>query len=120
VFAVDLADATSGCEASDFAGFAPGSIALLARGTCTFQQKAANALAAGAVAVVIYNNVPGLNCGNLIGPTSIPVLGTTQAVGLELRNGVLAGPTGVVARVQVDACVMSTSLTIPHVPTDQA
>ena len=32
---------TSGCEAADFAGFAAGSIALLQRGTCTFEVKVA-------------------------------------------------------------------------------
>ena len=40
---------TSGCEAADFAGFPAGHIALLQRGTCTFQLKAENAAAAGAV-----------------------------------------------------------------------
>jgi hypothetical protein len=57
---VDLAlglgnTSTSGCEASDFAGFPDGNIALLQRGTCTFEQKAENAAAAGAVGIVIFN-----------------------------------------------------------------
>ena len=44
VVAVDLnltppRASTSACEASDFAGFAPGSIALVQRGTCTFTTK---------------------------------------------------------------------------------
>ena len=34
---------TSGCEAADFAGFTPGNIALIQRGTCTFEEKVANA-----------------------------------------------------------------------------
>ena len=46
---------TSGCEASDFAGFPAGNIALLQRGTCTFEIKAENAAAAGAVGIVIFN-----------------------------------------------------------------
>ncbi|WP_263141098.1 M28 family metallopeptidase [Pseudomonas sp. RIT-PI-AD] len=46
---------TSGCEAEDFAGFPAGSIALIQRGTCTYQQKAENAAAAGAVGVVVFN-----------------------------------------------------------------
>src|SRR5206468_3109847 len=45
----------SGCQASDFAGFVPGNIALIQRGTCTFAQKVANAEAAGASAAVIFN-----------------------------------------------------------------
>ena len=36
---------TSGCEDADFAGFAAGNIALIQRGTCTFREKADNALA---------------------------------------------------------------------------
>ena len=47
--------AASGCDAADFAGFPAGAIALIQRGTCTFRQKATNAQAAGAVAVVIFN-----------------------------------------------------------------
>ena len=46
---------TSGCEAADFAGFPPGNIALVQRGTCAFAIKAENALAAGAYAVIIFN-----------------------------------------------------------------
>ena len=46
---------TSGCEAADFAGFPVGNIALLQRGVCTFELKAENAAAAGAVGIVIFN-----------------------------------------------------------------
>ena len=46
---------TSGCEAADFVGFPAGGIALIQRGTCLFADKVANATAAGAVAVIIYN-----------------------------------------------------------------
>jgi Zn-dependent M28 family amino/carboxypeptidase len=60
VTAVDLQlglgnTSTSGCEAVDFAGFPVGNIALIQRGTCTFQSKAENAAAAGAVGVIIFN-----------------------------------------------------------------
>ncbi len=48
--------ANLGCNASDFAGFTAGRIALILRGNCTFQDKVSNALAAGAVAAVIYND----------------------------------------------------------------
>ena len=83
---------TSGCEAADFAGFVPGNIALIQRGTCNFFAKAANAQAAGAVGVIIYNegNDPGrtgLLLGTLGGPgVTIPVVGTTYALGLDLYN----------------------------------
>jgi Zn-dependent M28 family amino/carboxypeptidase len=45
----------SGCEADDFVDFPPGSIALIQRGSCTFQVKSENAVEAGAVAVLIFN-----------------------------------------------------------------
>ena len=84
---------TSGCEATDFAGFPAGNIALLQRGTCTFELKAENAAAAGAVGIVIFNqgntaaadrnNIPAvtLTANNTSG---IPVLGTTYALGVTL------------------------------------
>ena len=49
-------DSTSnaGCEDADFAGFT-GDIALIQRGTCYFSEKIANAVEAGADAVIIFN-----------------------------------------------------------------
>ncbi|WP_044871449.1 M28 family metallopeptidase [Pseudomonas sp. LFM046] len=46
---------SSGCEAEDFAGFPSGAIALIQRGSCTFEIKAENAAAAGAAGVIIFN-----------------------------------------------------------------
>ncbi|MGI5270199.1 M28 family metallopeptidase [Nonomuraea sp. CA-218870] len=46
---------TSGCEASDFAGFTPGGIALMQRGTCNFRVKVENAIAAGASGAIVFN-----------------------------------------------------------------
>lgn len=54
----DLFDAAGDGCASVPAG-ASGKLVLIDRGTCTFSQKVANAKAAGAVAVVIVNNVAG-------------------------------------------------------------
>ena len=80
---------TSGCEASDFAGFTPGRIAVIQRGTCTFEVKVLNAQAAGASAVVIFNEgQPGRTDvlgGSLGAPgITIPVVGTSFAVAQEL------------------------------------
>ncbi|WP_246238331.1 M28 family metallopeptidase [Acrocarpospora corrugata] len=91
----------SGCEAADFAGFVAGNIALLQRGTCDFVVKAQNAQAAGASAVIIFNEgQPGRTAtlqGNLGTPVTIPVVGTSFAVGEEL-----ASPAGTVLRVSTD------------------
>ncbi|HET8563907.1 MAG TPA: PA domain-containing protein, partial [Candidatus Binatia bacterium] len=92
---------TSGCEASDFAGFTAGHIALMQRGTCTFRTKALNAQAAGASAAIIFNDGgdagrQGVISGTLNPPQiNFAVVGTTFALGNSLRNGVLNGPTGV-------------------------
>jgi Zn-dependent M28 family amino/carboxypeptidase len=104
---------TSGCEADDFAGFTPGNIALLQRGTCTFRIKADNAAAAGASGVIIFNqgNVDpaddrvGLFGGTLDLPqAAIPVVSTSYATGAEL-----AGLSDVVMHLAVDADVIPIS-----------
>jgi len=92
-----IGGSTSGCEAADFAGFVPGNIALIQRGTCTFALKAANAQTAGAMGVIIYNEGnpgrTGLLLGTLGGPgIGIPVVGTTYALGEQLYNELLSGP----------------------------
>ena len=90
---------TSGCEAADFAGFPAGNIALIQRGVCEFRVKAENAAAAGAVAVVLFNqgNIPdreGLISGTLGTSYSggIPVMEATYALGVEwaLQPGLVA------------------------------
>jgi hypothetical protein len=48
---------TSGCEESDFTGFDEGDVAFLQRGTCTFEEKAKNAEAAGASAALILEQL---------------------------------------------------------------
>jgi Zn-dependent M28 family amino/carboxypeptidase len=91
-----------GCFASDFAGFPTGNIALVLRGTpvgfpggaCTFRIKATNAAAAGATAVLVYNNIPGVINGTLAPPRfDRSVLGITQALGQQLVTLVPGGLT---------------------------
>lgn len=83
---------TSGCEAADFAGFPAGNIALVQRGTCAFAVKALNAQAAGALAVIIFNqgNTPDrepLIIGTLAPSTAnIPVIGASFADGVALAQ----------------------------------
>ena len=87
---------SSGCTAADFAGFVPGRIALIQRGTCFFGEKALNAQAAGASGVIIFNEGnPGRTgvlsgnlvdaAGNRIVPT-IPVVFTSFGIGTNLLN----------------------------------
>ncbi len=98
---------TSGCESTDFAGMPVGSIALMQRGTCTFGQKTDNAIAAGAIAVVIFNDGGDAsrvgNINGTLGPgTHGPSVGTTLAVGQDLANGIASGSTGSVVTIRVD------------------
>jgi Zn-dependent M28 family amino/carboxypeptidase len=79
---------TSGCEASDFAGFPSGAIALVQRGTCTFGEKTQNAAAAGAAAVIVFNegqepDRSGVVSGTLGDVATIPAIGTSYAIGQE-------------------------------------
>jgi Zn-dependent M28 family amino/carboxypeptidase len=63
VYAVDVAydpeseadTSTSGCETEDFDGFPAGSIALISRGTCSYNTKLDNAVAAGASGIILTN-----------------------------------------------------------------
>ena len=95
---------SSGCEAADFAGFPAGNIALVQRGGCNFSVKALNAAAAGASAVIIFNqgDTPlreGLIVGTLGGTNvvNIPVVGASFADGSALAQ------PGSTAQVNVDA-----------------
>jgi Zn-dependent M28 family amino/carboxypeptidase len=97
---------TSGCEASDFAGFPRGAVALLQRGGCTYQVKATTAERAGASAVLVFNEgQPGRRelVPATLGDTGvgIPVLSLSFEAGLRLAG--LA--EGARVRVAVDARV---------------
>jgi Zn-dependent M28 family amino/carboxypeptidase len=91
---------TSGCEESDFTDFDEGDVAFLQRGTCTFEEKARNAEAAGASAALILNrevdNKTETIRGTLGKPgVTIPVLGTSFAVGEDLVRMTQGGDVSV-------------------------
>ncbi len=90
-----------GCDPSDFFGADfVGKIAVIERGVCYFSAKTANAVAAGAVGVIIYNDEARQEAfqGTLGEPGfTVPSVGASRAVGLEL----IAAETTV--RLRVDA-----------------
>ena len=102
----------------DFAGFPAGNIALIQRGGCSFALKAVNAQAAGASAVVIFNqgNTPdreGLIVGNAVPPDgstapaiSIPVVGASFADG-EALSQALTARVAVVSETRTDYNVIA-------------
>ncbi|GAG21735.1 unnamed protein product, partial [marine sediment metagenome] len=69
-----------------------GRIALIERGDLSFSDKVTNAAAAGAAAVVIYNNVEGPLRGDLQEESTIPALSLSQAEGLQLQALLAEGP----------------------------
>ncbi|HZW60422.1 MAG TPA: PA domain-containing protein [Woeseiaceae bacterium] len=78
--------ASDACE--PIANDLTGAIALLDRGSCTFVLKAQNAEAAGAIAVIIANNVAGntpIGLGGS-GVVGVPTVSATQAGGALLRQ----------------------------------
>ncbi len=91
----ELYDAKLGSP-EDFTAEAAGKIALISRGEFTFQEKVANAVAAGAIGVLIYDNsdqsAP-LN-PSIGGETTVPVGGISKASGISLLNDIaLQGKT---------------------------
>ncbi|MEV6978763.1 M28 family metallopeptidase [Kitasatospora sp. NPDC093806] len=96
--AVVPVDATTGCEAADYAaGAFTGRIALIKRGGCSFAVKQAAAADAGAIGAVIYNNTDGDLNGTLGDPGAgrVPTGGITKAAGEALAAKAAAGPVTV-------------------------
>jgi Zn-dependent metalloprotease len=98
VAALDAADAagpstTDACSALTNAAQVSGNIALLQRGTCTFVVKVLNAQAAGAIGVIVDNNVssglPGM--GGTDPNVTIPSIGIGQADGAAIRSALTSG-----------------------------
>lgn len=105
--AVDVAfgtgnKSTSGCEPEDFAGFFPGSVALIQRGTCFHDEKVGNAARAGASAVVLINQGDtearsGPYSPRLDPSTTLPVVAVSTALGAALSE-----QAGLVLRISVE------------------
>ncbi len=84
-----------------------GAIALVERGVITFREKAANAAARGAVAVIIYNNQPGIVSGTLQQRSDIPAVEISQEDGRQLLEAAQRG--GLRIRLLVDTFFESRS-----------
>ena len=116
VIPVDLAltpprASTSACEAADFAGLdfsGPADIALIQRGACFFSVKALNAEAAGAEAVIFFNQGDSpARTGLIIGtaaslPDGSPSNLSVPVVGASFDQGVALSQPGSTALVDVD------------------
>src|SRR3954471_2136838 len=88
---------TSGCELSDFPAATSGAISLIQRGTCSFTQKLQNAVTAGAVGVILFNEGDTAGRRNALFRSAdpgytIPAVLSSYAVGQELYNAYKASP----------------------------
>lgn len=75
------------CPQEDFPAEVSGAVALISRGTCTFADKSYFAAQSGAVAAVIYNNLPGLFDSGTLGGENASLVATaavSQEDGLAL------------------------------------
>jgi PA domain len=85
---------TDACSSLDDAAAVAGRIALVDRGTCTFVVKADNVQAAGAIGLVVANNVADPTALLMAGDdasVTIPAVSVTQADGATLRASLAAG-----------------------------
>ena len=81
---------TEGCN--PLVGFPAGAVALVDRGTCSFVQKVSNAQAAGAIAVIVVNNVAGppTTMGGTDPTITIPSVMVSLADGGVIKAGLPA------------------------------
>ncbi len=109
---------------ADFPAGVSGKIAHIRRGgqnpqgaNLTFQAKVNNAIAAGAIGVIISNNVTGSFGGTLNQTVNIPVVAVSQASGDELQNASPAFFTTITntATGSTYASFSGTSMATPHV-----
>ncbi|KAI9014408.1 peptidase S8/S53 domain-containing protein [Phycomyces nitens] len=81
---------TDGCTSTTIPDLT-GNIAIVQRGTCTFDEKAANVAKAGAVGLVVYNSADGDSFTPSNPAATIPVIGISTADGLALLKAIKAG-----------------------------
>ena len=88
---------TIGCVGFTNAAAVNGKIALIRRGSCTFAVKVLNAQTAGAIAVIIMNNVPGppAAIGGTDTSITIPSVMISQADGDRLEAALASGAVNV-------------------------
>ena len=94
-----LVDVGGAFEEDIPAGGISGKIALIERGTISFEEKVVRVTAAGAVAAIVYNNAAGHFRGTLATDGSIPAVSVPRAAGERLLASISQG--GVRATVSV-------------------
>ncbi len=92
------------------AGSLAGKVALVRRGTCAFHLKSLNAQNAGAIGVVLYNNVAGRFSPTVAGTPAIiiPVVAISDVEGVLIDSRLATGPVDMTWTDQVGAFVNPT------------
>jgi hypothetical protein len=92
-----IAPPGDGCSGLSNAAQVTGKIVMIDRGTCSFLLKAQNAQGAGAIGVIIADNVDEgtLGLGGTAGGVTIPVLSVTLTTANALKNALLTDPVTV-------------------------
>jgi PA domain/LVIVD repeat len=104
---------TDACE--PLVGFPAGAIAVVDRGTCEFSFKALTAQQAGATAVIVADNQPGIpttmGAGAVGGQVTIPAVRVSQADGVTIKAGLPA--SGTIALNPERGCGSHTATGVP-------
>lgn len=94
-----------GCTAFA-AGTFTDSIALISRGTCNFSVKVVNAVAAGAIGVIVYNNSGGPpSVMGALEATTVPSLMVSMVDGLAIQDYIVANPTSTTVLIDSDSSI---------------
>jgi hypothetical protein len=110
----------NGCAPFTNAAAVAGKVVLIKRGLCPFTVKALNAQAAGAIAMMVYNNVGTLeitSMGGVAPSVTIPCFSISQSLGNSL---VAASPTVAVSATDVNISASVTTLFMVAVSKDSA
>jgi len=97
-------DVNDACEPLVNGAAVSGNVALVDRGNCTYKAKAINAQAAGAVGVILVDDIAGEappalgNDTTLSTVVTIPILSVSQADGASLEAALAGGATATLAR----------------------
>ena len=82
----DIVFVGRGCDGDPYLDNPAGKVALIERGACSFNEKALNAVDAGATAAVIHNSSPGIFFGTLGSPVPLVVVSISLEDGLFIRG----------------------------------
>jgi len=112
LFADKKVPTSDGCSAAN--GSFAGKVAIIDRGNCDFDVKVLNAQRAGAIGVIVANNVPGeasFAMTGTSGSVTIPSIMVTQAEGEMVKSqGACPGRSATLRRDPVESIMLDASL----------